>query len=189
MARVEDLPPLYQVQAACQTALITVLTKQIHTLEVSVQPALIESTAVQRLLWIPGIGRLMAFTIYLEVDDIQRFPTIKQFWSYYRLVPGAADSADRHRHRRSKDGNRYLKLAFSHAAVRAVQYFPEVRQWYHRWKRKKPLRVARALVAKESAKSVYRVLTDGVDFNQHFKGTPLTRQKKVQWPRRANPSV
>jgi transposase len=56
------------------------------------------STAVQRLLWIPGIGRLMAFTIYLEVDDIQRCPTIQHFWSSCRLVPGAADSADRHRH-------------------------------------------------------------------------------------------
>jgi transposase len=187
--RVADLPPLYQVQAAAQTALIAVLTEQIHALELSVQPALLESTAVQRLLWIPGIGRLMAFTLFLEVDDIERFPTIKQFWSYCRLVPGAADSADRHRHRRSKDGNRYLKLAFSHAAVRAVQYFPEVRQWYQRWKRKKPLRVARALVAKELAKSVYHVLKDNVAFNQQFKGTPLTRQKKAQWPRRASPSV
>jgi transposase len=187
--RVEDLPPLYQVQAACQTALITVLTDQIHTLEGAVQPALLDSTAVQRLLWIPGIGRLLAFTIFLEVDDIQRFPTIQQFWSYCRLVPGAADSADRHRHRRSKDGNRYLKLAFSHAAVRAVQYFPEVRQWYLRWKRKKPLRVARALVAKELAKSVYHVLRDDVDFNQQFKNTPLTRQKTARWPRRASPSA
>lgn len=187
--RVANLPPLYQVQATAQTALITVLTEQIHALEVSIRPELLESQAVQRLLWIPGIGRLMAFTIFLEVDDIQRFPTIKHFWSYCRLVPGAADSADRHRHRRSKDGNRYLKLAFSHAAVRAVQYFAEVRYWYQRWKRKKPVRVARALVAKELAQSVYHVLKDDVDVNQQFKGTPLTRQKKAQWPRRASPSV
>lgn len=91
--------------------------------------------------------------------------------------------------RPSKDGNRYLKLALSHAAVRAVQYFPEVRQWYQRWQRKKPLRVARALVAKELAQSVYHVLQDDVDFNQQFKGTPLTRQKAARWPRRASPSV
>lgn len=189
VARIEDLPSLDQVQARCQTALITVLTDQIHTLEAAVQPTLLESPAVQRLLWIPGIGRLMAFTIVLEVDEIHRFPTLKHFWSYCRLVPGAADSADRHHHRRSKDGNRYLKLAFSHAAVRAVQYYPEVRQWYQRWKRRKPLRVARALVAKELAKSVYHVLKDDVDFNQQFKNTPLTRQKTARWPRRASPSA
>lgn len=104
-------------------------------------------------------------------------------------MPGAANSAGRERHRASKDGNRYLKLAFSHAAVRAIQYFPEVRQWYQRWKRKKPRRIARALVAKELAKSVYVVLHDEVDFNQEFKGTPLTRRQQAQWPRRASPSA
>jgi hypothetical protein len=78
-------------------------------------------------------------------------------------------------------------LAFSHATVRAIQYFPEVRAWYQRWKRKKPVRIARALVAKELAQSVYHVLTDDVDFNQQFKGTPLTRQKQARWPRRASP--
>lgn len=31
--------------------------------------------------------------------------------------------------RTSRDGNRYLKLAFSHAAIRAVEYFPDVRRW------------------------------------------------------------
>jgi transposase len=183
------LPPLYQVQAACQTALITTLTEQIKHLEQAVQADLLDVPAVQRLLWIPGIGRIMAFTIALEVGDIQRFRTVKHFWSYCRLVPGAADSADRRRHRPSKDGNRYLKLAFSHAAIRAAQYFPEVRQWYQRWKRKKPLRVARALIAKEIAKSVYHVLRDDVDFNQQFKGTPLTRRKQAQWPRRASPAA
>jgi transposase len=140
-------------------------------------------------LWIPGIGRLLAFTIYLEVDDIRRFPTVKHFWSYCRLVPGAADSGGKQRHKASRDGNRYLKLAFSHAAIRAVQYFPEVRQWFQRWKRKKPIRVARTLVAKELAQAVYVVLSEGVDFNQQFKGTPLTKRKQASWPRRASPSV
>ena len=84
---------------------------------------------------------------------------------------------------------RYLKLAFSHAAIRAVQYFPEVRQWYLRWKRKKPIRVARALVSRELAKSVYVVLHQGVEFDHQFKGTPLTKRKQASWPRRASPSA
>jgi len=139
----------------------------------------------------------MAFTIYLEVEDIQRCPTIKHFWSC-RLVPGAADAADRHRHRRSKDGNRYLKLAFSHAAVRAVQYFPEVRSGTSggngrsrsrspaRWSPRNSRRVS---ITSSRTQSVYHVLQDDVDFNQQFKGTPLTRQKAARWPRRASPSV
>jgi transposase len=187
--RVDQLPPLYQLQARLHTAQIELLDAQVHELERAVQGDLLEDAAVQRLLWIPGIGRILAFTIYLEIDDMHRFPTVKHFWSYCRLVPGAADSGGKQRHRPSKDGNRYLKLAFSHAAIRAVQYFPEVRQWFQRWKRKKPVRVARALVAKELAKSVYVVLHDGVDFNQQFKGTPLSKRKQASWPRRASPSV
>ena len=186
---VAQLPPLYQLQARLHTAQIELLTAQVHELEQAIQGQLLEDAAVQRLLWIPGIGRLMAFTLYLEIDDIRRFPTVKHFWSYCRLVPGADDSGGRHRHKTSRDGNRYLKLAFSHAAIRAVQYFPEVRQWFQRWKRKKPIRVARALVAKELAKSVYVVLSQGVDFDQQFKGAPLTKRKQASWPRRASPSA
>ncbi len=39
------------------------------------------------------------------------------------------------------------------------------------------------------AQAVYVVLTEGVDFNQQFKGTPLTKRKQASWPRRASPSV
>jgi len=184
-----QLPPLYQLQARVQAAQMELLSAQIKELEQAIQGDLLDDAAVQRLLWIPGIGRLLAFTLFLEIDDIQRFPTVKHFWSYCRLVPGADDSGGRHRHKASRDGNRYLKLAFSHAAIRAVQYCPEVRQWFQRWKRKKPLRVARALVAKELAKSVYVVLHQGVEFDHQFKGTPLTKRKQASWPRRASPSA
>lgn len=187
--RMDQLPPLYQLQARLHAAQAELLDTQIHELEQAVQGDLLDTPAIQRLLWIPGIGRILAFTMYLEIDDIQRFPTVKHFWSYCRLVPGAADSGGKQRHRASKDGNRYLKLAFGHAAIRAVQYYPEIRQWYHRWKRKKLMQVARALVAKELAKSVYIVLKEDVDFDQQFKGTPLTKQKQASWPRRASPSV
>jgi len=186
---VAQLPPLYQLQARLHTTQADLLAAQVKELEQAVQGDLLEDAAVQRLLWIPGIGRLLSFTIYLEIDDIRRFPTVKHFWSYCRLVPGAADSGGKHRHKASRDRNRYLKLAFSHAAIRAVQYFPEVRQWFQRWKRKKPIRVARTLVAKELAQAVYVVLTEGVDFNQQFKGTPLTKRKQASWPRRASPSA
>jgi transposase len=190
VATVDQLPPLYQAQAAVHAAQIALLTDQIRQLERLVRPLVLDGPEIQRLWWIPGIGPLTAFTIYLEVDGISRFPTVQHFWSYCRLVPGAANSAQRMRHRSgNKEGNRYLKLAFSHATIRAIQYFPEIRAWYQRWKRKKPLRVARTLVAKELAKSVYVVLHEQVDFNHQFKGTPLTRHKQARWPRRASPST
>ncbi len=85
-------------------------------------------------------------------------------------------------------GNRYVKLAFGHAAVRAIQYFPEIRAFYLRLARRKPRVVARAVVAravvpKELARIVYYVLTKQEAFNGTFKGKTLSRTKQPKWPR------
>ena len=101
---------------------------------------------------------------------------------------GARNSAGHSRHRSgSKAGNRYLKLAFSHAAIRAIQYYPEIRTFFKTKARKKPIRIARTLVALELARIVYEVLTKQEAFNGRFKNRPLSRTKQPQWPRRASP--
>jgi len=118
---VAELALIYQLQAACHAEQLVLLATQIKRLERELHPTVLAIPEVQRLLWIPGIGELIACTLYLEIDEMQRFPTAKRFVSYCRLVPGADNSAGRVRHRSgSKDGNRYLKIAFSHAAVRAM---------------------------------------------------------------------
>ena len=186
---VAELDALGQFQAECHIEQAESLHSQIKRLEKSLHPHLVPDADVQRPLRIPGIGKACAFTIRLEVDDIERFATERHFFSYCRVVPGADNSGDPVRHKRSRDGNRYLKLAFSHAAVRAVQYYPEVRAWYGSKKRRKPDVVARALVAKEIARVVYHVLSKHQDFNGQFKGTPLSRTKKEQWPLLPSPTV
>jgi hypothetical protein len=82
-----------------------------------------------------------------------------------------------------------LKLAFSHAAVRAIQYFPEIRAFYRATARCKPPALARALVAKELARIVYYMLMKQEAYNGTFKGKPLSRTKTPKWPRLANPPV
>jgi transposase len=187
---VAELNPLYQLQAGCFAGQLQLLTTQIRTLERALYPHLIPNADVQRLLWIPGLGKVNAFTIYTEIDGIGRFLTPRQFFSYCRLVPGADNSGGRTRHRSgSKAGNRYLKLAFSHAGIRAVQYYPEIRAFFKAKRRKKPIRIARTLVALELARIVYHVLATQEEFNGQFKGRVLSRRKRAQWPRRASPSV
>jgi transposase len=134
-------------------------------------------------VWVPGIGRIVAFTIVLEIDGIARFPSARDFVSYCRLVPGAGNAGGKTRHKRTKDGSRYLKLAFSHAAVRAIQYFPEIRAFYRATARRNPP----ALVAKELARIVYFMLTRQETFNGTFKDKPLSRTKTPKWPRLASP--
>lgn len=190
---VGDLPPLYRAQAYCHQGQAALLKAQIKELERRLHPLLVPDEQVQRLLWIPGVGKTVAFTIYLEVGGIDRFPSEKQFFSYCRLVPGARDSGGRQAHSHRKDGNKYLKIAFSHAGVRAVQYYPIIRNFYERKLRQKPEAIARALVAKEIARIAYHVLRKREAFNGRFKGTPMSRRKKPNWPlrprREASPAV
>ena len=188
-ASVDELPELYQLQASCHLEQAETLEAQIKLLERALNDVLIPNADIQRLLWIPGIGRLNAFTLYLEVDGIERFGSIKRFHSYCRLVPGSHNSAGKVKHQRSKDGNRYLKLAFSHAAVRAIQYYPEIRRFYQSRLRRKNKMIARALVAKEIARIVYHVLRTREPYDGKFKGEILERTKVRQWPRLASPAA
>lgn len=183
------LPPLAALQATLFQEQSTLLKRQMKQLEKALQTDLLTHPDVQRLLWIPGIGTLAALTIYLEADGIERFAADRHFFSYCRLVPGSSNSAGRTRHKASKDGNRYLKLVFTTAAVRAFQFFPEIRAFALKKARQKNRHVARAIVAKEIARICYHVLRKQTDFNGTFKGVPLSRTKKAVWPRRASPNA
>jgi transposase len=179
----------YQFQVDCCCDQIRLLHKQIKLLEKSLHPQLIPNKDIQRLLWIPGIGKISAFTIYLEVDGIERFPDVKKFFSYCRLVPGASNSNQRNKHKSgNKDGNRYLKIAFTEVAVRAVQYYKEVKQFYQRKVRTTNKPIAKTIVAKELARITYHVLKDQTEFKT-FKGMTLSREKTLQWPRLPSPAA
>ncbi len=86
---VDELPEMMQLQAHCHIEQVELLERQIKNLEKALHPHLVPDEDVQRLLRIPGVGKAVAFTIRLEVDDITRFPSEGMFFSYCRLVPGA----------------------------------------------------------------------------------------------------
>jgi transposase len=165
------------------------LDAQMLDLEKQLYPFLIPNHDVQRLLWIPGIGKMNAFTILLEVDDINRFADVKNFFSYCRLVPSARNSGGKSKQRSSKDGSKYLKIAFCDAAVHAVQYYPVIRKYQSSLLRKKNKQIAKTIIAKHIAEIVYHVLNDKTYFNNKFKGRELEHKKSLQWPRVVNPYV
>ncbi|KAF0150800.1 MAG: transposase [Ignavibacteria bacterium] len=165
------------------------LNKQILALEKQLYPTLIPNDDVQRLLWIPGIGKMNAFNIVLEVDDINRFPEVSNFFSYCRLTPSARNSAGKSKQRSSKDGNKYLKVVFSDAAVHAIHYYPVIRKYNNSLLRKKNKQIAKTIIAKEIAKIVYHVLKKKSNFNNKFKGKDLEHTKSLQWPRVISPDA
>ena len=159
------------------------LNEQMLDLEKQLYPSLIPNDDIQRLLWIPGIGKMNAFTILLEIDDINRFADVKNFFSYCRLVPYARNSGSKLKQRSSKDGNKYLKGVFTDAAIHAVQYYPVIRKYYNSLLHKKNKFVARTIIAKEIARVVFYTLKYQTDFNNKFKGKELEHTKSLQWPR------
>jgi len=182
--QLEDIPKFQYEQLA---EVETLLSEQILDLEKQLYPSLIPNEDIQRILWIPGIGKMNAFTILLEVDDINRFEDVKHFFSYCRLTPAARNSGGKSKQRSSKDGNKYLKVAFSDAAVHAVRFYPIIRNYHNSLIRRKNKQVAKTIIAKEIAEIVFHVLKLKTDFNNKFKGQDLIERKAFQWPRVVNP--
>jgi transposase len=179
----EGLPEPYEMQVRWHFEQIQLLNRQIKEIEQMIRVELVPNEDIQRLLWAPAFGVLTATTVYLEIDQIDRFPSEKHFFSYCRLVPGARNSNRTRRQRSgSKDGNRFLKIALSDAAVRAKQYYPEIREFYQKVYRRSNSAIAHTVVAKELARIVYHILKDKQVLGT-FKGKPLSHQKANAWPR------
>jgi transposase len=140
---------------------------------------------LQLLVSIPGVGDITGAIITMETGDIKRFADAKHYCSYCRLAPGAKDSGGKHNHRSgSKDGNQYLKYAFTEAAIKAMMYYPEIKHFAAQLERRSNPVIARTVVAKELAKIVYYVLTRQQRC-QSFKGIKVT--KRHDWPRTCKP--
>jgi len=140
---------------------------------------------LQLLMSIPGLGEITGAIIAMETGDIHRFADAKHYCSYCRLVPGAKDSGGKHAHRSgSKDGNKYLKYAFIETAIKAMMYYPEIKEFAACLEQRSTKAIARTVVAKELAKIVFYVLTKEQEFKT-FKGIAI--EKLRDWPRARKP--
>ena len=183
----EALPEEYKFQVKLLDQQIDLLNTQIKEIEKNLQKVLIPNEDIQRLLWVPAFGIITAFSVYLEIDGIERFSEAKNFLSYSRVVPGAKDSNKTRRNKSgNKEGNVYLKIAFTDAAVHAIRYYSEIREFYNKMRRRSNDGIARTLVAKELAKITYYILKEKTEY-KGFKGKPISRQKSQVWPRLRSP--
>lgn len=112
--------PLRQLALQNDLAMIRHFDHQITQLEEELQRQAKKSAAREYALLqtVPGIGENLGMTILCEIGDINRFPTVKNFLSYSRLVKGTVASAGKIKGLRgAKLGNPYLRWAFGEAAV------------------------------------------------------------------------
>lgn len=112
--------PLRQIALKNDLAMIRHYDAQISALEEELNRLTKKIAAREYALLqtVPGIGEHLGMTIYYEIGDIHRFPTVKDFLSYGRLVKGTVASAGKIKGLRgAKLGNPYLRWAFGEAAV------------------------------------------------------------------------
>jgi transposase len=118
------------------------------------------------LLTIPGIGKILALTIMLEVGPIGRFSNVGNLASYCRKVPSMWTSNDKKKGKgNKKNGNRYLAWAFSEAAEFARRYDQNARAFYNRKASKKNFMVAHSALAHKLTRAAYYVMRDQVEFD------------------------
>lgn len=67
-----DLPELPRLEAALHAEQHTLLKTQVRRLERQLRDRVLPTPEAQRLVWIPGIGAMVAYTLLLEIDDIRR---------------------------------------------------------------------------------------------------------------------
>lgn len=167
----KEAPKLYQhpanqLIAQVQAEHIGALDKSIARLEQAVLACAREIPCYEKLLSLPGIGRILGMTITMEVGDIQRFPTDGDFASYCRLVDAKRlSNGKRKADNNAKCGNKYLAWAFVEAANFARRYDENCRRWYDRKAAKTSKIIATKALACKLGKAAWYVMSEQTDYD------------------------
>ena len=143
--------------------------KQVKQIENEIKKQLKPNKSFQNLLTVPGIGKILAFTILLEVGDINRFAKVGNFSSYCRCVTSKRLSNGKVKgHGNRKNGNRYLSWAFVEAAQKARRYNTRFRSYYDRKAAQTNKIVAAKALSNKLARICYYIMRDQVPFQEEL---------------------
>ena len=141
------------------------LTRQIRSIEKTVEGKLKLSSPYVRLQGIPGVGKILALTIMLETGPISRFPKVGNYVSYCRKVGSAWVSNGKKKGRgNKKNGNRYLAWAYSEASELSRRFDDQARAYYQRKAQTTNRMVAHQALAHKLARAAYYIMRDDVPF-------------------------
>ena len=165
--------PLVRLHGRHELDQIRLYSVQIEEVEQQILAGVKARPAFKRLMEIPGIGAILAITLFFEIGDITRFPSTGDFSSYCRVVNGMAQSAEVvRRGRGGKQGNPYLKHALTEAAVKARRYYQKVQRFHDRCLERHTGRgrmlIANNAVAHKLCMAVYHVLRHEVKYREEL---------------------
>jgi len=159
--------PQLGLTARLQVETIGFLTQQIRSVEKAVLPKVKLRPEFEILLTMPGIGKILALTIMLEVGDIRRFAKAGNFASYCRCVKSQKLSNTKKKGEGNrKNGNRYLSWAYVEAANFTVRHSARAKAFYQRKCAKTKKVVAIKALANKLARASFYILRDQSAFDE-----------------------
>ena len=123
---------------------------------------------VPKLLTVPGIGSVLAFTIAAEIGEISRFASPAKLTGYTGLCPRVVQSGESDRRGPlTKQGPRYLRWALLEATMHALRH-PAYAERYQRTKRRlgkqRGAKVAQVDIARKLTVAIWHMLTRNESF-------------------------
>jgi transposase len=175
--------PANQLIAQVQAEHIGALDKSIARLEKAVLACAREIPIYEKLLSLPGVGRILGMTITMEVGDVQRFKSDGDFASYCRMVDAKRLSNGKCKaDNNQKCGNKYLAWAFVEAANFARRYDENCRRWYDRKAAKTSKVIATKALGCKLAKAAWHVMSQRADYDQSRMFPELAVKKSSRQP-------
>jgi len=171
--------PANQLIAQVQSEHIQSLDQSIKRLEKAVLVCAREIPIYEKLLTLPGIGRILAMTITMEVGDIQRFRTDGDFASYCRMVDARRWSNGKCKaDNNQKCGNKYLSWAFVEASNLSRRHDGPCRRWHDRKAAKTSGILATKALGCKLAKAAWHVMARQTDYDAKRMFPELSMKKK-----------
>ena len=171
--------PANQLSAQVQLEHIEALDRSISRIEKAVLGCAREIPLYEKLLTLPGVGKILGMTITMEVGDVGRFKTDGDFASYCRVVDSRRLSNGKAKgENNQKCGNKYLSWAFVEAANFAKRYDDHCRRWYDRKKAKTSTVLATKALACKLAKAAWHVMARKTDYDASRMFPELAVKKK-----------
>jgi transposase len=167
----KEAPKLYehpanQLIAQVQAEHIQSLGKSIGRLEKAVLACARKIPLYERLLTLPGVGRILGMTITMETGEIGRFKTDGHWASYCRLVDAKRLSNGKQKgENNAKCGNKYLAWAFVEASNFARRRDERCRRWYDRKAAKTSKIIATKALACKLAKAAWHIMARQCDYD------------------------
>jgi transposase len=159
--------PANQLIAKIQSEHIQGLDRSIGRIDKAVLGCAREIPLYEKLLTLPGIGKVLGMTITMEVGEISRFKTDGDLASYCRVVDAKRISNDKRKgDNNSKCGNKYLAWAFVEAANFARRYDENCRKWYDRKAARTNKVLATKALACKLAKAAWHVMAKSCDYDE-----------------------